>query len=268
MMNCMVKSYTKYLFILVIVWIISGCYSRKEGCLDIYAANYDVSSDDQCANCCQYPALKLNFLRLFGDSTYFQGDTLINQYGQKYIILGFKYYMSHFRLFQAGNPITVREAIQNSINGSIIPDDIKIALDGDPNLNIGTIRAFGKFDSLQFTLGITDDYLKDGWTILPNGHVLNTANRLNDPQGNLSSAILKFKLLAAKDTTISVSVSPAFKIKYTLQDSISITEPGLPVTGKLIADYKTLLDNVDLTAPTDTLKSHLTKNLAQFLKVH
>ena len=258
---------SRYIIIALAVWMLTGCYSRTEGCLDTYGSNYDVSVDDSCPNCCEYPFLKLVVLNRFGDSLYVQGDTLTNQFGQQYIILGLRYYVSHFRLFQSGNELAIKETIQNDISGYSIPDDIKISKETDTNLNIGMIRTYGKFDSLQFTMGISDEFLDNSFTNLPVNHVLQKLYRLNDADGNQASVIVKYRLLTPIDTTINITINPSFKIQYTIRDSLNITQPGRPITGKVIADYKKLMDNIDLIAPSDQIKDRLVKNLSNLLIV-
>lgn len=258
---------SRFIIVVLAIWILTGCYTRTEGCLDTYASNYDVSVDDSCPNCCEYPFLKLVVLDRYGDSLYVQGDTLINQFGQQYIILGLRYYVSHFRLFQSGNELAVKETIQNDITGYNIPDDIKISKEDNANLNIGMIRTYGKFDSLQFTMGISDEFLQNSFKNLPASHVLQKLYRLNDSAGNQASAIVKYRVFAPIDTTINIAISPSFKLQYTIQDSLNITQPGRTIVGKVKADYKKLMDNIDLSAPSEQIKEKLVENLSNLLIV-
>lgn len=253
--------------LLTFIWSVFGCYSRNEGCLDIYATNYEVNADEKCEMCCQYPALQLFQERFVGDSLYFQGDTLENQFGQHYVILGFRYYLSNFRIFQAGNELIVREVIQNTMTNEIIPDDIKIVSDMDANVNIGTIRTYGKFDSLQFVLGITPPFLNYDLN-LPNGHVLTNLGRLNDASAELAGAALKIKYLSMQDTTFTVFLPPTFQYPYTIIDSLNMTKPGQAIVGKIKIDYKKMLEDVDLTLPYESIKTKLANNLPLLITVH
>jgi hypothetical protein len=38
----------------------SACFETTEGCLDIRAANYDVTADDACPDCCTFPVIDIN----------------------------------------------------------------------------------------------------------------------------------------------------------------------------------------------------------------
>lgn len=267
MKNSMQNDPYRFIIVAFAFWMLTGCYSRTEGCLDTYASNYDVSVDDSCPNCCEYPFLKLVVLNRYGDSLYAQGDTLINQFGQQYIILALRYYVSHFRLFQSGNELTVKETIQNDISGYSIPDDIKILKEDNTNQNIGMVRTYGKFDSLQFTMGISDEFLENSFTNLPANHVLQKLYRLNDAAGNQASVIVKYRVLTPIDTTINIAISPSFKLQYTIRDSLNITQPGRPITGKVIADHKKLMDNIDLISPIEQIKNRLEENLSNLLIV-
>lgn len=257
----------KFLFAIVIVWLLNGCYSKKEGCLDPYASNYDVSADDACFNCCEYPFLRIKTQNHYGDSTYYRGDTLTNQLGQQFLIIGFKYYMSHFRLFQEGKALTVRRVLENRITNEIIPDDICIGGDNELYTNVGTIKTYGKFDSLQFSFGISPEFVDETLYQLPEKHVLLKNVRLNDSDGNLASAVLKYRLITPVDTTITIAISSDFLLNLTLRDSINITQPGQIIEARVHADYQKILDDVDLTAPNEQIRSLLRERLTSFLLV-
>ena len=209
----------------------------------------------------------MNSGNFYGDSIYRRGDTLTNQWGQQFIILGLKYYVSHFRLFQDGMELAVREVIQSAETGEIIPDDIKIATDNEPLVKTGTIRTFGKFDSLQFTMGISGEFAQNSFISLPVGHALLNNYRLNDASGDQTSAILRIKVLQPVDTTLSIFVAPDFKIDYTIRDSIFISRPGRPINAKISADYKVLLDDVDLLESYEKIRIRVTDNLRLLLTV-
>lgn len=257
----------KFIPIILLTGILAGCYSRTEGCLDSFAANFDVSSDDACSTCCVYPSLILSIQNRYGDSAFHQNDTLINRFGQKYIILGMRYYMSDFSLYQNNNDLTVREVIQNKLTGEIIPDEIKIAKSDESGIKCGTVRTYGSFDSIRFVMGIDGKFLEEGLTTLPAGHVLEKQNRINDAQGNMAAAGIRCKVLTPVDTIINIFISTDFKLQYTIRDSISETRQGQPITGKIIADYQQLLDDVDLLAPYIEIRNKVTENCRRFLIV-
>ncbi len=263
----MVNNWSRIALVVFVNILIYSCYTRKDGCLDTYAANYDAGADDHCVQCCTYPELRLNSSNFYGDSIYRRGDTLTNQLGQQFILLGLRYYVSQFRLFQDGTEQTVTEAIQIVETGEIIPDDIKITADNESLVKAGTIRTFGKFDSLQFTMGISEDFANNSFVNLPVGHALLNNYRLNDASGEQASAILRVKVLQPVDTTLSIYIAPDFRMDYTIRDSILTSIPGRPINAKITANYKVLLDDVDLMGSYDQIRILVTDNLRFLLNV-
>jgi hypothetical protein len=47
----------KYFIFIMLLYGLQGCYEPQEGCMDVYASNFEVSADRDC--CCTYPQLRI-----------------------------------------------------------------------------------------------------------------------------------------------------------------------------------------------------------------
>ena len=125
--------------IVVLISFLMSCYTRKEACLDVLAANYDVSADDACLDCCTYPKLKLEIQHFVKDSVYSNTTIYTNDLNQSFKILDVRFYVHAFELFnkETGKK-EVLETIKNQDSTLIIPDDIKVYRSVDASIEIGS----------------------------------------------------------------------------------------------------------------------------------
>lgn len=47
--------------LIALLCILSGCYEPVEGCLDPLSANFNLTADNDCEDCCSYPAINIRF---------------------------------------------------------------------------------------------------------------------------------------------------------------------------------------------------------------
>lgn len=263
---------TKYI-VLFSILVLGSCYTRKEGCLDTLASNYDVASDDACTACCTYPKLILNIdkVRKIGSID----TTLFNKFNQAYIIQDVRFYISEFSLYQNQNQIKINEVIGTANNTFIAKNDMKILRSVDASLEIGTIKAYGQFDSLSFYLGLNKDLLSNTFVNLPTNHVLSTTGKLLD--NNDETAVLtlryKFKSPSQKDSIFNVAIPyetlGGNSFKYVVKDkaNLSTTLKGADFKATIRADYKVLLDNVNLNWSKDSISQAIGQNIKSILTV-
>lgn len=240
-----------------------SCYTRKEGCLDTLAANFDVTADDPCGQCCIFPSLSLEVTHNAGDTLLNTKAIYTNQLNQKYQILDIRYYLSGFVLSPAGQPnVRIREVIQNNTGSVIEYNDMHICRIADKVIKVGTVRSFGRFDTLSFDLGLSDKVLSNEFTGLPSDHVLLKNNRLNDEAGNIVFATLKYvHVKPDKRDTINLSFgasSDRFDIRV---DSTLVTQKGSHIIYRLKTDYLKILIDADLDKSPENIKTTAGKNL-------
>ena len=260
---------SRVILILGCMWLAS-CYTRKEGCLDNLANNYDVTADDACVTCCKFPALKLQIKHFLGDSIYRSNDTLINDNGQKYIIEDVRYYLSEFSLFQSDSVYHIREKIKTTDNLIIIDNDMKIMRSADASIDIGTVSGYGRFDSLKFNLGLSTVITNNSFGNLDAANVLLTNNKLKDGNGNTAYLTLRYKrLTSVKDSSITqtIYVTQRPQIPTLVKDTVVNTVKGSAIVYPIKADYKVLLQNLDLTLKPDSLGKLLSANLKNMIIV-
>lgn len=264
-------------FIIFMVIILAGCYTRKEGCLETLASNYDVTADDACTSCCTYPKLILN---IEGFRKIEQiNDVLTNEKGQKYNIQDIRLYISEFLLFQRTEQIKINEVIGTANNAVVNRNDMKIVRSADASIDIGTVKAFGKFDSLVFYMGLTKSVLENTFINLPTSHVLSTASKLSDAQGETAILTMRYKYKSPtqKDSIHNIVILHKdvdnSKWKYVVKDSINlkfkdkISSKGENIEAKINADYTKILHNVDLESPKDTILKKVALNIRSIFDV-
>ncbi|KXK39979.1 MAG: hypothetical protein J5I52_04645 [Saprospiraceae bacterium] len=244
----------------------TSCYERKEGCLDTYASDYDPSADDVCTECCHYPRLQLAITHLVGDSVYSNSDTLVNQYGQRYIITDVRYYVSDFHLYQADQTYNVRELIGNESNKFYRPNDIKIIRSVDKSIDIGSIRAFGTFDSLRFTQGISRAFLDNTFTDLPTNHVLSQTGRLKDADDNIAYMTVKYRMLDPIDSLVSIAITEPILHPFALKDSINTTRKSENIRCKIKVDYQVLFDDIDFSMTNASITQKMRENAVRLIR--
>jgi hypothetical protein len=254
--------------ILFLTTIIS-CYTRKEGCLDTFATNFDVAADDNCTdNCCTYPSIILQIEKKTGDSIFKVEDTLTNTLKQKFRIIDLRFYFSDFSLFQnQGSQTKTREVISNADNTIQVADDMKIWRWADESVTPGTIRAFGTFDSLVFHLGMNTVLTNNTFANLPATHALLTANTLKDDNGKIASMTLRcVRYLSATDT-INLAITNTNAYKFVVKNPAT-TNKGDNTTIKLKVDYSVLMRGVDISLPKTSIENTIRSNINTFISVN
>ncbi len=247
-----------------------SCYTRKEGCLDTYSTNLDVTADDPCEDgCCLYPALNLSIEKKVGDSLFRISDTLFNSLGQKFRIIDLRCYFSDFSLYQnQGTQTKTLEFITNSDNSVIVPDDMKIWRWADESFSPGSVKAFGSFDSLIFYLGLNSIVANTTFDNLPSGHVLLNENKLKDGTGKIAFMTLQCIRYLTKTDTISINIQKTdFPFKLKITKSVT-TQKGDNIGFSLKADYLVLMKDADLNLSISAIESKVRSNISSFISVN
>lgn len=145
------KAFLSLLFLFV---LLSSCYEKKSGCLDIYSTNFDAGADISC--CCQYPKLALNFTNLNGANIYSGTDTISNDLGQSFKITALTYYLSEFVLKDInGNTYTTTDTFHIPVTNSelIVKNDIAIVRPGTVSITLGSFSQKSDVTNIKFQFG-------------------------------------------------------------------------------------------------------------------
>lgn len=254
---------TKSIYLLLVGFIVislSACYDRKEGCLEVQAANYDTFADDPCDDCCTYPSLSLAVSHQWGEEAIRWKDTLITDMGDSIIILGQKLYLSNFDL---GDDVQMNDSITFSVTDGdevTMVDDIVLLNDNAVSIGVTSFIYEGDVDDFSFLLGV-DDVLDD---------VVLTDEQVSSPLG-ASNAIVKegkystlrltcVRGVGLKDT-VSYDVQEDFSKTITL-DSPAFVERGQSVSVSIRFDYSALVSKVPFSSgDQQEIEAQLTTNL-------
>lgn len=240
-----------------------GCYQPTEGCLDLNATNYEVDADDPCADCCQYPNLKLSVLHKLSPATN-PDTTVFLFYNTKlqspadtshfFTIQRCRYFISNLHLVtNDGTEVGVADSIWLELVGgdSVHLENNFAKLDRDivqTATPLGEILAVGSFSKIRFTLGLPPPLPDLNVDSIPSGHALNVGADTIIFDENLGylpvylaftpdtlpdTAPLVFHFLQTKD--ISLDLPATFNV-----------ERGFDIRLSLLVDYMKLFENLDL----------------------
>ncbi len=182
---------------LLFVVLLTSCYERQEGCLDLQATNFDVAADRPCADCCTYPSLQLSPLHRVIPAD--QPDTsFVFSYDSAYAVAPFEqdsfrfqslfFYLYDFRLKGGEGELEVSDAFSwyDAAGQKHTGKDDYVLIDAGSSsrLTIGELRAAGQFDSLIFWVGLPPEIRQADITRMPAGHPLNfRSDSLNWEEG-------------------------------------------------------------------------------------
>ena len=257
-------------YTIMIIFSLSSCYTRNEACLDTIATNYDVTADDDCDACCIYPTMSLNVSHMAGDSVFSPQKMYTNDLGQNYQLLDVRFYLSAFDLYQSdkgAQKTQIIASIYNSDKTVIIPDDMKICRIADNTINIGSVKTYGRMDSLVFNIGLNDKITKNEFVDLPTSHVLLNNNKLKDENNNLAFASVRYVKFKPQKDTLNIffrDLDVHSKIKI---DSIITTSKGDHVRYTIKTDYLKLFNNVNLDSSLAVIEKQVSRNFERIIVV-
>ncbi|MBK7637729.1 MAG: hypothetical protein IPJ13_28155 [Saprospiraceae bacterium] len=243
--------------------LLSGCYSRKEACLDNLAANFDVTADDPCIDgCCTYPRLTIDMTIKAGDSLFRSEDTLTNNLGQKFRIIDLRCYFSEFTLFQnKGNKVKNIEFLTSADNISTINDDIVLWKWVEAGFKSGTYKNYGTFDSLTFYLGLNPTVKSTTYSNIPSTHGLSETSRLKGKDGSITDMTIRCIRMINKADTMSLAVNLDKTIKIKTIKPL-ITTPGKEIKYGFTADFLALMKNTDLSKSVSDIENQIKSNIS------
>lgn len=231
---------------LLLVFACIGCNTRIEGCLQANAENFDLNAERPCDGCCLYPSMGLSLTQKWGDRNFTNGDTLYDIHGAPYKILDLKYFLSSWVWHDTeGNYITV-DSVEASCDEDILgfTTDNLIIDSRQFVYNLGTIRESPLIDSLQFALGLYQDFscLDTSDTDTPFS-LTNQSPLWNAETGKLEMIRLILQLSLDQETTdtIFVTTNDITRLGYILQ-----LKPGTDARFDLTVDYAQWFNDVNV----------------------
>jgi len=256
---------------------LTACFEPREGCLDIEATNFDAAADNNC--CCTYPALRLSLLPRF-DTLVWKPDTAYEYApGRWFRLHQAVFYLSDFQLVQNGTTLTVSDTLSLSVLGAagdtlreVFTNDFQLIRRTAENYTVGTFRPSGAFESVRFRVGLPDAAQRVIPALTPDGHPLRPQNEglWRGPD----TGYVALKLVVSRDTmpgTVPdtlVFSRPDFASVVLQSDAAYLHESGFDFSLKLLADFRELFRDVDLTTgDIPAWKARIVANLPKALRV-
>lgn len=265
------------LWALLILLPFAACYEPREGCLDIEATNFDAAADNNC--CCTYPALRLTLLPRY-DTLVWKPDTAYEiSPGRWFRIHQAVFYLADFQMVQNGVALPVSDTLGLSVLGAagdtlrtVFTNDFQLIRRTTTTYTVGTFRPSGAFESVRFRVGLPDAAQRIIPALTPDGHPLRPQNEglwLGPDTGYVA-----LKLVVSRDTlpgTVPdtlVFSRPEFASVVLQSDDVFRHESGYDFSLKLVADFRELFRDVDLTTgDIPAWKLRIVANLPKALRV-
>lgn len=237
------------------ICVIASCYEPKEGCIDSYASNYDVSADDMCEDCCKYPNLSLSVYDHYNNEDISSSDTLYNIYGERFRLDALMYVLSDIHL---NDSLRVRE---RKTYGSIdVSNDIFIAGTSTFKNTVGTMIVKDSITSLRIVQGLPTPVIEAS---VPSTDALYPYV----PKSRESSGSMIYARLLAGDQfndTIEIQgIAPRNEQNIAL-DTLLLR--GEAIDLKIQADYTTLFYDKTLPKSSEERASYLDGTTIVFTK--
>jgi len=247
-----------------------SCYTRVEGCLDVFAQNFAPSADDPCEECCTNPNLSIEIKHLIDSTLINPNDTIINSFSQAYKILSLEYYLSGFIIENnLGKTLKTENTIDIISNGitKTISDNVALVNTSRFNFVVSQIRDFGQFTSFRFLFGLPSDVVNAEKLLVGTSHILSDSLRLkNELKENVFFKMTIVKGVDFKDTlnlSIKTNENPIpFQFTNNLQNKI-----GQNLLIKLSANYKYWLHTSNLDDTKITIENTILQNSFQVFYV-
>ncbi len=258
----------------------TACFEPAEGCLEVEATNFDASADKNC--CCEYPQLVLDVVQWYDSVQFVENAAYPAPLNDRLFRLkSVSFYLSDFQLIQNNIPYTVGDTVQlrafsptglDTITETLTDDFLLVRRQSFSN-DIGDFRTNGTFSQTRFRLGLTDSAGRVIPRLAPTGHPLRTqADSLWHGPGGAGYIFLQVVL--ARDTASAtvadtISFSRADLGDFFIQTQVPVQHAtGYDFRLRLLAEYKNLLEGVDLTTGDISIwKSKMIANLPNVFSV-
>lgn len=276
-------SILRNILLLVLPFLLLGCFEGEEGCLDAKALDYDVTADTDCTGCCTYPSLQLNFTH----KVYLEKDTANLEYqvaypndlGSFFVLENIRYYLSEVKLLDGdGGLVEVEDLIdipflEGADTTFIETIDNFILVDPDvfQTQNIGTLIYNGEINALQFRVGIPEFIQGSSPDLFDEDHPL----AVQDPvmYDSLQNRYL-YNRIALRADTLPETTSEVIQITDNDQ-LISVTLPlgvtvpnGFNMLVSLEVDYLSWFADVDFqNDDQQTIKDKIVANMSNSFRV-
>jgi hypothetical protein len=210
----------------------AGCYEPKAACLDLLAANYDVSADEACDDCCVYPSFTLGLSHQWESRNFILKDTFVNNVGDSVVVISQKFFLGSIELGNAEGlavPFISKNTYKWSDgNTRELSRNFKLVSGTLTEISINTFREGGGISYLKFAAG--PDALFNGvdtLSLTADSDLTTTAGMRTQNNNYLCYKATIIAGVGLKDT-----LDIGFEGQWNFQKSFN---PALPITwGKVL----------------------------------
>lgn len=264
---------------------LTACFEGDEGCLDVDALNFDVSADEACGDCCNYPNISLTF----SHKVYQGSDTLnfgyqtpyFNNLGQYFAFDQISYYISDVGFItEEGN----LEAVLDLVDLPVLEDNdttfieisdnfILTAPDNFRSQIAGTFIYAGEVTALKIGLGLPEIVHQSEPSLWSNeDHPL--AEQIPPMYDETQARYLYNRVEFFRDTSDFLAIPDVIQITEE-DDRINLLLPvsgaipsGFNVNVTLEVDYLRWFAGVDiLNDSNEVIKNKIVANLADSFQI-
>jgi hypothetical protein len=276
---------------LLLITLISSCYTPTDGCLNIDATNYNASADEPCDDCCTFPNLNLKITHRITTQGTFGQDSIINHSADstfsngtnKFQIKGMEFYLSDFQLVMSDGSIAevedkmtfmiYEDAISQTSKDTTIKDDFVLVSRSSFNYRIGEFRKPGSFVALRFTVGIDEKLSSIDADTLASSHPLSSENLMHFSSRDSGFVYQEFSLV--NDTLTDPTEVYVYQMGKETANSIQLIrpffrelEPGFDVEIPVRVNYTTWLKGINFADDDmETIKSMIVSNTAEAFEI-
>lgn len=251
--------------LVIIGVLLAGCYENQEGCLDLFASNFDVDADDDCCPdpencCCEYPDLQLTIAHQLDSASLQLGQTYQTNSGHTYIITELSFLLSDFALRSGSTWVGIRDTIR--LEDQLRPDDAVRISRSSFRFTVGPFLPPGSFDQVRFICGLTETEANTSPSQFESGHALSSSSDLWDE----SDGYQMFRVGMIPDTTTMDTIQlqiPAYpSIPFTLDIDEEKTI-GNDLNMSISVNYNLWFDSLN---PDTDLISEMEAKIAEGIK--
>jgi hypothetical protein len=234
----------RFWMVMVVVIVLQSCTTREQGCLDIYASNFELTAEKDCDGCCLYPALNVALSQVWNDSSFNVESPLLDSEGDSFKIIDLKYFLSAWILYGTNDEqYGVDSALLGCIPPMVYSPDAIVADARQFNYQIGIIRDAPTIDSLCVTLGLDNTYpcIEEDTT---NAFVeLTRRSPLWDPSAD---ALRSIRLVLQRDLQSEIfdTIFIDFKAREEIPFPLTFAR-GAATALRMSVDYEPWFRNVD-----------------------
>ncbi len=254
------KSVLNYITFFIFSFVLIGCYERNEACLDFFATNYDLSADESCLDCCEFPDLIMQFSHRYDSTMFNVADTLIDDFDNPFVFRQFAFFISDIVLTDTdGQEHYVEDSILLNVDGidSYFKNDFRLITTEQSSYEIGKVKIKEPLNKVSFKIGIGLSNL-DLSTVDSEFVLLPFVDTLF-----MNGQFVPWRYQMERDTTsgIVTQINAEINDVYAIDISKELNNVvGADIRIPILIEYRKLLEGIDVSTSTDAEIITLMKN--------